>query len=97
MADKISLEFDTGSGATHLSKSESVLAAQATENYYQLLGQFKPLRELILIAPMQVPESVFDISVARKAGYFNYPPVGLLYIASVAKHCLLYTSDAADE
>jgi radical SAM superfamily enzyme YgiQ (UPF0313 family) len=86
MADKISLEFDTGSGATHLSKSESVLAAQATENYYQLLGQFKPLRELILIAPMQVPESVFDISVARKAGYFNYPPVGLLYIASVAKH-----------
>ena len=45
MADKISLEIDTGSGATHLSESESVLAAQATENYYQLLGQFKPLRE----------------------------------------------------
>ena len=33
---------------------------------------------------MQVPKSVFDVTVARKCGYFNYPPMGLVYIAAVA-------------
>jgi radical SAM superfamily enzyme YgiQ (UPF0313 family) len=53
--------------------------------YSELLDKFQTPKELILIAPMQVPESVFDCETANRQGYFNYPPVGLLYIASVAK------------
>ena len=53
--------------------------------YGNLIGKLRPPQELILIAPMQVPESVFDCETANRQGYFNYPPVGLLYIASVAK------------
>ena len=57
----------------------------AEEAYENLLGSMKPVEELILIAPMQVPEPFFDPEVAQKSGYFNYPPVGLLYIAAVAR------------
>jgi radical SAM superfamily enzyme YgiQ (UPF0313 family) len=67
-------------------ESGGIGESRVVENYKKLLSGFKPIKELVLIAPMQVPESVFDIEVAKGAGYFNYPPVGLLYIASVAKH-----------
>jgi len=53
--------------------------------YGNLISKLRPPQELILIAPMQVPESVFDCETANRQGYFNYPPVGLLYIASVTK------------
>lgn len=85
MTDKASLELKNNSRSTKLPDSGNGVASQTAKNYFQLLNGWKPVRELILVAPMQVPESVFDISVAQKAGYFNYPPVGLLYIASVAK------------
>lgn len=55
---------------------------QAYEEKLQGLG--KP-SEILLINPMQVPKSVFDVTVARKCGYFNYPPMGLVYIAAVAQ------------
>ena len=42
-------------------------------------------QQLILINPPQVPEAAFDPLVARNRGYYAYPPVGLLYIAAVAK------------
>ena len=42
-------------------------------------------RELILINPQLVPEEYFDPVVARNQGYYAFPPVGLLYIAAVAK------------
>lgn len=42
-------------------------------------------KELILINPQMVPEEVFDPVVARNRGYYAFPPVGLLYIAAVAK------------
>jgi len=64
--------------------SQASQKIEATTSYHKLLDKLKPIKELVLIAPMQVPESVFDLAVAQKAGYFNYPPVGLLYIASVA-------------
>ena len=70
---------------TDQANSGALLKSQAIESYHKLLDGLKPVKELILVAPMQVPESVFDLSVARKAGYFNYPPVGLLYIASVTR------------
>lgn len=42
-------------------------------------------RELILVQPPFVPEEHFDLATARNKGYYAYPPVGLLYIAAVAK------------
>ncbi|MHB1207575.1 MAG: cobalamin B12-binding domain-containing protein, partial [Rhodospirillaceae bacterium] len=41
--------------------------------------------ELVLIQPPLVPKESFDPVTASSGGYFNYPPVGLLYIASAAK------------
>jgi len=42
-------------------------------------------RQLILINPQLIPEEFFDLSVARRGGYYAYPPMGLVYIAAVAK------------
>ena len=42
-------------------------------------------RELILINPQLVPEEYFDPVVAKNQGYYAFPPIGLLYIAAVAK------------
>jgi len=85
MNNKVPVINDTPS-TPKLSESGGIGEGRVVENYKKLLGGFKPIKELVLIAPMQVPESVFDIEVAKGAGYFNYPPVGLLYIASVVKH-----------
>lgn len=41
-------------------------------------------KELILIQPPLVPEQFFDVSVARRCGYYNFPPAGLLYLAAAA-------------
>ena len=41
--------------------------------------------ELVLIQPPLVPKEAFDPKTASTGGYFNYPPVGLLYIAAAAK------------
>jgi radical SAM superfamily enzyme YgiQ (UPF0313 family) len=86
MNDKFPIEIKDNPSTTHPLESDMAEGDRAVENYQKFLGRFKPIKELVLIAPMQVPEPVFDIEVAKGAGYFNYPPVGLLYIASVAKH-----------
>lgn len=41
--------------------------------------------QLVLIQPHFVPEELFDVTTARRGGYTTYPPVGLLYLAAVAK------------
>jgi radical SAM superfamily enzyme YgiQ (UPF0313 family) len=57
------------------------------ETFHQFIAQLAMLRprQLVLINPPQVPEAVFDPVVARRRGYYAYPPVGLLYITAVAK------------
>ncbi|MEC7641410.1 MAG: radical SAM protein [Nitrospinota bacterium] len=57
----------------------------AKQAYLYNLGKLTPPREFILISPMQVPEPAFDKEIAKRSGYFNYPPVGLLYIAAVIR------------
>ena len=42
-------------------------------------------RELVLIQPALVPERFFDVTTARRGGYYNFPPVGLLYLAAAAR------------
>ena len=86
MNDKSPIEIKDVPSTPHPLDFVMVEGDRVIENYQKFLGRFKPIKELFLIAPMQVPEPVFDIEVAKGAGYFNYPPVGLLYIASVAKH-----------
>ena len=86
MNDKSPIEIKDNPSTLHSLEPGVVEGGRVIENYKKFLGRFNPIKELVLIAPMQVPEPVFDIEVAKGAGYFNYPPVGLLYIASVAKH-----------
>ena len=86
MNDKSPIEIKDKPSTPHSLEPGVVEGGRVIESYKKFLGRFKPIKELVLIAPMQVPEPVFDIEVAKGAGYFNYPPVGLLYIASVAKH-----------
>jgi radical SAM superfamily enzyme YgiQ (UPF0313 family) len=57
----------------------------AKQAYRFYLDRLTPPQEFILISPMQVPESAFDLEIAKRSGYFNYPPVGLLYIAAVIR------------
>ena len=39
-------------------------------------------KTIILIQPQLVPKSAFDIQIAQNKGYYAFPPVGLLYLAS---------------
>lgn len=41
--------------------------------------------ELLLIQPALVPSQFFDVATARNGGYYNFPPVGLLYLAAAAR------------
>lgn len=67
-----------------LENIEQIEAAEAYGAFISRLPISKP-RELILINPQLVPEEVFDPVVARNMGYYAFPPVGLLYIAAVAR------------
>jgi radical SAM superfamily enzyme YgiQ (UPF0313 family) len=54
---------------------------------YRAFVQALPFRRpqrLLLINPPQVPEEMFDASIARMKGYYNFPPVGLLYLCAAA-------------
>jgi radical SAM superfamily enzyme YgiQ (UPF0313 family) len=42
-------------------------------------------KRLLLINPPQVPSDMFDPGIARLKGYYNFPPVGLLYLCAAAK------------
>ncbi len=59
-------------------------AAAAYREFLDGLAVRRP-RELVLINPQLVPEEAFDPLIARSKGYYAFPPVGLLYIAAVAK------------
>lgn len=63
---------------------------EATVAYRALLEglPFRAPRELVLINPQLVPEEAFDPVIARNKGYYAFPPVGLLYIAAVARDVL---------
>ncbi len=41
--------------------------------------------ELVLIQPALVPAQFFDVATARRGGYYNFPPAGLLYLAAAAR------------
>ena len=59
-------------------------ASAAYKKFLDDLAVRRP-RELVLINPQLVPEEAFDPVIARNKGYYAFPPVGLLYIAAVAK------------
>jgi radical SAM superfamily enzyme YgiQ (UPF0313 family) len=66
------------------SRDRSAEALAAFKKFLEGLKVPVP-RQLILINPQVVPEQFFDLHTARNRAYFGYPPVGLLYIAAVAK------------
>jgi radical SAM superfamily enzyme YgiQ (UPF0313 family) len=55
------------------------------ESYQYFLDKLPPLKTLILINPMLVPKAVFEPMIARKKGYYIFPPLGLLYLAAIAR------------
>ncbi|MDP3920167.1 MAG: radical SAM protein [Candidatus Omnitrophota bacterium] len=63
------------------------ISHEALKAYGEFIAGLKIRRpkELVLINPQLVPEGAFDPLVARNRGYYAFPPVGLLYIAAVAK------------
>jgi radical SAM superfamily enzyme YgiQ (UPF0313 family) len=67
-----------------ISKLKSGDAEAAFQEFIANLHVPNP-RQLVLVQPQLVPEDLFDLETARRGGYFIYPPVGLLYIAAVAK------------
>ena len=38
--------------------------------------------EFIAISPPLVPEKPFDVEVAKKSGYYNFPPTGAMYLCA---------------
>lgn len=38
--------------------------------------------EFIAISPPLVPQKPFDVEVARKSGYYNFPPTGAMYLCA---------------
>lgn len=58
--------------------------AEKYARLHESLGVRNP-RKLLLINPPQVPEDMFSLDIARRKGYFAYPPMGLVYLAAVAR------------
>ena len=69
---------------TQPSNSSFSIESSVSESYQCFLGNLPPLKTLILINPMLVPKAVFEPEIARKKGYYIFPPLGLLYLAAVA-------------
>lgn len=66
-------------------------SAGGPEAKYQLFHAALPVkrpRKLLLVNPPQVPADLFRVDIARLKGYYAFPPVGLLYIAAVARAAL---------
>ena len=38
--------------------------------------------EFIAISPPLVPQKPFDVEVAKKSGYYNFPPTGAMYLCA---------------
>lgn len=57
---------------------------KAFESFKASLKVPRP-KEILFINPQLVPEEVFDPIIARNRGYYAFPPVGLLYLASVVQ------------
>ena len=73
---------------------------RAYEEWLQSLPVRKPKR-ILLINPPQVPKDMFDPGIARMKGYYNFPPVGLLYLCAAARQadpdCVLSILDLNHE
>lgn len=82
MANKISLPVLPSLAGVEDGVSEDLI--EKYNRFHASLGVGNP-RTLILVNPPQVPEDMFSVDIARLRGYYAYPPVGLLYIAAVAR------------
>jgi hypothetical protein len=70
-----------------VSSSENTQADIDFHEFLLKFKQFEPKR-LVLIQPALVPEKFFDIKTARSGGYYNFPPIGLLYLAAAVKNTI---------
>src|SRR4051794_40990884 len=64
--------------------SDGDVAVSEYAEFHASLPVRRP-RRLVLVNPPQVPKELFSLEIARLKGYYAFQPVGLLYIAAVAK------------
>lgn len=74
----------SSSAVIERTKEQAKTPEMAFKEFLERLPITNP-KELILINPQLVPEDVFDVQTARRKGYFAYPPIGLLYLAAIAR------------
>lgn len=57
------------------------------DNYVgSLIRRYRPSNRLLLVNPIQFDIKRFDIGIAKRMGYYAYPPTGLLFLAACIKH-----------
>ncbi|ACF02564.1 Radical SAM domain protein [Rhodopseudomonas palustris TIE-1] len=75
----------TKAAATISSASDDRARIRAEFDRFAAARSLQRPSDLILIQPALVPQSYFDVTTARSGGYYNFPPVGLLYLAAAAR------------
>lgn len=87
MAYSVSMAGNAAAKLNVLSTGQASHGGDEADKYahfHRTLGVPVP-RKLVFINPPQVPEDMFSIDIARKRGYYAYPPIGLLYLCAVAR------------
>lgn len=57
------------------------------DNYTKILKQkYSVSNRLLFINPFQFDARIFDLNIAKRRGYYAYPPTGLLFLAASIMH-----------
>lgn len=57
------------------------------DNYIKILKQkYSVSNRLLFINPFQFDSRIFDLNIAKRRGYYAYPPTGLLFLAASIMH-----------
>lgn len=81
------MTFQSSQNKKSLDNGDHVIDLSSNSGFASFLQkfQFRAFDRLVLIQPALVPEEYFDQKTALAGGYYNFPPVGLLYLASAVR------------
>lgn len=71
----------------HVTTNSQLACKDASARFVEFLAPFsgRGVRHLVLVQPALVPKAFFDVKTARSGGYYNFPPIGLLYLAAAVQ------------
>lgn len=74
--------------SSHLGLDENNIGFDSQlDNYIKILKQRYPVsNRLLFINPFQFDTRLFDLNIAKKRGYYAYPPTGLLFLTASIMH-----------